>query len=166
MSKKRLSNSIIQCLDYITHSVLPRNTFSTNRLHQQPPVLPVCSGHLSILLTLEGSGSICGLLGVQKENISTPEPKLPHTPTGHWWLYPGFLDIKWLFFCFVMFLRHGIDIAMNHKSCCGSSARLRCPLHLTLCQGAATHTHRLSPPLPPCGLLSTVCLHILKVRHT
>lgn len=96
--------SIIQCLDCITHSVLPRNTFLTNRLHQQPPVLPACSGHLSIPLTLVGSGSSCGLLGVQKEKISTPEPKLPHTPSGHWWLYPGFLDIKWLFFilfCFV-----------------------------------------------------------------
>lgn len=35
-------------------------------------------------------------------------------PSGHWWLYPGFLDIKRLVFCFVLFLRHRIDIAMNH----------------------------------------------------
>lgn len=38
----------------------------------------------------------------KKKKISTPESKLPHMPSGHWWLYPGFLDIKWLvLFCFV-----------------------------------------------------------------
>lgn len=91
-------------VQFTLHILFARNTFSTNKLHKQPPVLPVCSGHPSLPLTLDGSGSICGLPGVQKKKkkISTPESKLPHMPSGHWWLYPGFLDIKWLvLFCFV-----------------------------------------------------------------